>query len=299
LKAAIDIGTNTIRMLVARNDAGGIRAVARSRRITGMGKELRATGGIGKKEFGKSVSALREFSREMHRLGVVQYRACGTAGLRGAANSKEFLEAAAAAGVRMEIITAAEEARLTWEGVHNSFNEEDGTIVMDIGGGSTEFIAGPGRKDSISLATGVLVVRGLMPVSDPPLPWQIVNLGHYFAERIASGTSSWRNRRFRHMVGTAGTFTTLAALDMKMTEYDPGKIDGKKMSLARLRTWGDRLATMTERQLLSLPGMEKGRERYIVPGVIQVLKAMEHFGMDALVVSDAGLLEGIILGLPN
>jgi exopolyphosphatase/guanosine-5'-triphosphate,3'-diphosphate pyrophosphatase len=284
-------------MLVAGVERGRIRPVARFRRITGMGKELRATGKIGPGEFRESVSALREFRREMDRLDVIQYRACGTAGLRGAANREEFIEAAFAAGVRVEVITAAEEARRTWEGVHGRFRVRDGTIVMDIGGGSTEFVAGPRGRDAVSLPIGVVVACGLLPVSDPPATWQIVNLRHFFAERISTGTASWSKRRFNRMIGTAGTFTTLAALDRKMTEYDPGKIDGHTMSLARVRHWEERLARLTERERLRLPGMEKGRERYIVPGVCQAVTAMERFGIGKLVVSDAGLLEGILPGI--
>lgn len=296
-QAAIDIGTNTIRMLVAEVERGRIRPVARIRRITGMGKELRATGKIGPREFRESVSALREFRREMDRLNVIKYRACGTAGLRGAENREEFIEAALAAGVRVEVITAAEEARRTWEGVHGRFRGQDGAVVMDIGGGSTEFVAGPRGRDAVSLPIGVVVVCGLLPVSDPPASWQIVNLKLYFAERISTGTASLSRRRFNRMIGTAGTFTTLAALDRKMTEYDPGKIDGHTMSLARVRHWEERLARLTEMERLRLPGMEKGRERYIVPGVCQAVAAMERFGIGKLVVSDAGLLEGILPGI--
>jgi exopolyphosphatase/guanosine-5'-triphosphate,3'-diphosphate pyrophosphatase len=101
------------------------------------------------------------------------------------------------------------------------------------------------------------------------------------------------------MVGTAGTFTTLAALDRKMTAYRPEKIDGYAMSLERLKYWEERLSKLKEAERLRLPGMEKGRERYIVPGVCQAVAAMENFKIDELIVSDAGLLEGILLGIPD
>lgn len=286
-------------MLVAVVERGRIRPVARFRRITGMGKELRATGKIGPAEFRESVSALREFRREMDRLNVIEYRACGTAGLRVAENREEFLDAALAAGVRVDVIPASEEARRTWEGVHGRFRAEDGTLVMDIGGGSTEFVAGTRARDSISLPIGVVVACGLLPLSDPPGPWQIANMKHYFNGRISTGTASWSKRRFRRMIGTAGTFTTLAALDRKMSEYDPGRIDGHSMSLARVRHWEDRLARLTDKERLRLPGMEEGRERYIVPGICQAVAAMERFGIGKLVVSDAGILEGILPGIWN
>jgi exopolyphosphatase/guanosine-5'-triphosphate,3'-diphosphate pyrophosphatase len=298
LLAAIDIGTNTIRMLVAKRAGGSLRPVARVRRITGMGKDLRATGRIGDTEFRESISALKEFRERMDTLGVARYRACGTAGLREAGNRAAFLAAAEAVGVKVEVITAGEEALQTWQGIHVRRRDGGGSIVMDIGGGSTEFIAGPGRGDTVSLPIGVVVACGLLPISDPPEAWQIRNLRYYFSERISSGTSAWR-RRFRRMIGTAGTFTTLAALDRKMTTYRPEKIDGYVMSRERLNYWEERLSKLTDAERLRLPGMEKGRERYIVPGVCQAVAAMENFRVNELIVSDAGFLEGILLGIPD
>jgi len=263
-----------------------------------MGKELRATGRIGDTEFRNSVSALKEFREQMDALGVVRYRACGTAGLREAGNRASFLDAAKTVGVKIEVITAEEEARRTWQGIRGRLRDGGGIVVMDIGGGSTEFIAGPGRGESVSLPIGVVVAGSLLPVSDPPEAWQIRNLRYYFSGRISSGTAAWR-RRFRRMVGTAGTFTTLAALDRKMTTYRPEKIEGHILSLERLEYWEERLSKLTEAERLRLPGMEKGRERYIIPGVCQAVAAMENFKVNELIVSDAGLLEGILLGIPE
>ncbi|NJD61598.1 MAG: Ppx/GppA family phosphatase [Deltaproteobacteria bacterium] len=297
LLAAIDVGTNTVRLLVAKRDGRGLRPVERGRRITGMGKAMRATGEIGPKEFRESVNALKEFRGRMDALGVERYRACGTAALRDASNRPEFLEAAKAAGVSIEVISAEEEASRTWKGIHWRIRGVPGIVVMDIGGGSTEFIAGPGKGESVSLPIGVVVSCDLLPVSDPPEPWQVRNLRYYYAERISSGTGAL-GRRYRKMVGTAGTFTTLAALDRKMTVYQPEKIDGCALPLERVKYWVDRLSKLTEAGRLRLRGMEKGRERYILPGICQAVAAMEHFKVDELIVSDAGLLEGILLGLP-
>jgi exopolyphosphatase / guanosine-5'-triphosphate,3'-diphosphate pyrophosphatase len=297
--AAIDIGTNTVRMLVASRDREGFRPVIRRRRITGLGKSLRDTGGIGEREFRESVAALRDFRREMDVLGVKRYRACGTAGLRKASNRDAFLLAAEGAGISVEIITAREEARRTWEGAVVRPEERNGTVVMDIGGGSTEFIAGPGERDSVSLPIGVVVLLGSFRLSDPPVSAELRNIGFYLAERISAGTRRWKRRNFRRMVGTAGTFTTLAALEMGMKTYRPERVDGFRMRLAAVRRWEARLAEMTERQRLRLPGMEKGRERYIVPGVIQAVTALTHFGLTNLHISDSGLLEGILKGIAN
>jgi exopolyphosphatase/guanosine-5'-triphosphate,3'-diphosphate pyrophosphatase len=297
--AAIDIGTNTVRMLVAAQDREDLRPVVRRRRITGLGKSLRETGGIGEREFRDSIAALRDFRKEMDALGVRRYRACGTAGLREASNRDTFLSAAEEAGISVEIITAREEARRTWEGTAGQAGERDGILVMDIGGGSTEFIAGPGEQASISLPIGVVVLLGSFRLSDPPLSAELQNIGFFLKERISAGTRRWKRRNFRKLVGTAGTFTTLAALEMKMKVYRPDRIDGFRMRLAAVRRWEARLAGLTERQRLRLPGMERGRERYIVPGVIQAVAALTHFGLTNLHISDSGLLEGILKGIAN
>lgn len=296
--AAVDVGTNTVRMLVATRDRGRLRPLLRMRRITGMGRDLRETGAIGARELRDSIATLRAFRREIVRLGVDRVRACGTAVLREASNRDVFLAEAAASGIPVQVISPDEEARLTWSGVTRGGRAGNGAVVMDIGGGSTEFIAGPGRGESISLPIGVVVLSGVFRLADPPDPWQVRNLKYYLAERIGAGTRAWDRRRFRRLVGTAGTFTTLAALDMRMTVYRPERIDGYAMPVAKVRAWEDRLCRLTAGKVLALPGMEKGRERYIVPGICEAAAAMDRFGVTKLEISDAGLLEGILLGLP-
>lgn len=293
LLAAIDVGTNTVRMLVAARERDRVRPLLRMRRITGMGRALRETGAIGRGESDATLSALREFRRELRRLGVSRFLACGTAALRDASNREEFLESARRDGIPVDVISDREEARRTWEGIRWT-RASVGAVAMDIGGGSTEFMAGDGRVRSVSLPIGVVVLRETFPLSDRPTAWQIRNLRLYLAERIAAGTRLFRRERIRRLIGTAGTFTTLAALDRRMSVYRPERIDGHRLRYRDVRRWEDRLARMTDRERLALPGMEKGRERYIVPGVCQAAVAMERFAVGEVVVSDAGLLEGIL-----
>ncbi len=292
--AAIDIGTNTIRMLVATREKDRFRPVSRVRRITSMGKSLSDRGVIGDAEFQDSIEALRTFRAEMDRLEVRRYRACGTAALRQAANSDLFLTAAGSAGIRVEVISADEEARLAWTGMMQGAGSTKGVVLMDIGGGSTEFTVGPEPGQSVSLPIGVVVAWSAFNPSDPPEPWQIATMKHYFAERIETGTASLPTRGIRRMVGTAGSFTTLAALDQRMKTYRPERIDGYVMTPESVRRWTDKLCVLTESQRLALPGMEKGREKYMIPGMLQAVAAIERFGIRELVISDSGLLEGII-----
>jgi exopolyphosphatase/guanosine-5'-triphosphate,3'-diphosphate pyrophosphatase len=292
--AAIDIGTNTARMLVADLSGKHLRPVERFQFILGMGRHLRDTGKIGDKEFRNSIEVLRKFRREMGRLHVESYRACGTACLREAGNRDLFLAAAEKEGIGIDVIEPSEEGRLVWDGIRDSLAGRPGDIVMDIGGGSTEFTAGAGAGESISLPVGVVVLSSLLPLSDPPRAWEWKALSYYAARRIQDGTVKFGNRRNRRLIGTAGTFTTLAALERGMNRYDPDRINGARLSRNKVRRWMERLAHMTDRQRLRLRGMEKGRERYILPGISLIWAAIERFGVDGVTVSDAGLLEGII-----
>ncbi|MBP2674518.1 MAG: ppx-GppA [Deltaproteobacteria bacterium] len=295
--AAIDIGTNTLRMMVADREGTRIRPLARYQRIIGLGRRMRDTGEIGEDEFRGAIETLRSFRGEMDRLGVDACRACGTACLREASNRDRFLAEAGGAGIGIEVIGPAEEGRLVWKGIRTAIAGRPGDIAMDVGGGSTEFTAGAGEGETISLPIGVVVLSTLLPLSDPPLPWEWKALSHYAERRIGDGTAVFGRRRNRRLIGTAGTFTTLLALDRKMTRYEPDRINGARLAKDAVLRWAERLAGMTDAQRLRLPGMEKGRERYMVPGMALICAAIRRFGADGLTVSDAGLLEGIIAGI--
>jgi exopolyphosphatase/guanosine-5'-triphosphate,3'-diphosphate pyrophosphatase len=157
----------------------------------------------------------------------------------------------------------------------------------------------PRAHDSVSLPIGVVVLLGFFRMSDPPLPAELRNLAWFLTDRIGAGTRQMRRRGFRRLVGTAGTFTTLAALAMRMKTYRPERIDGFRMGISAVRRWATRLSRLTEEERRRLPGMEKGRERYIIPGIIQALAAMEIFRLNDLDISDSGLLEGILRGIAN
>ena len=295
--AAIDIGTNTIRMMVAERNGKTIRPLARYTRIIGLGRYLRDTGNIGEQELKEAVKTLRQFRREMDLLGVDSYRSCGTACLREAANREHFLSAAQKVGVVTETISPAEESRLVWEGTRRTLSLRAGDIIMDIGGGSTEFTAGPGAGESVSLPVGVVVMSTLIPLSDPPLAWEWKALSLYAKARIEDGTKMFGNRKKRRLIGTAGTCTTLFAIEKRMTRYEPDQINGAVLPKETALRWAKRLSGMTDAKRLLLPGMEKGRERYMVPGMAMIVAAMNRFEAENLIISDAGILEGIIAGI--
>lgn len=295
--AAIDIGTNTIRMIVAERVGKRIATLSRHRRIVGLGRHLRVTRRIEEPEFDDAIRALRRFRREMARAGVSVYRACGTACLREAVNGGAFIEALSDEGIEVDVISPAEEARLAWEGIREAVAGRPGDVAMDIGGGSTEIAVGPSEGESVSLPIGVVVLSSLLPLSDPPAPGELRAVSYYAARRIGDGTRSFGRRKFRRLIGTAGTFTTLAAMERGMTRYDPDRVNGCVITGAAVRRWARRLGEMTDAQRLRIPGMEKGRERYVVPGTLLIAAAMDRFRVNGVTVSDAGLLEGILAGI--
>ncbi|MCL1926813.1 MAG: hypothetical protein FWF95_06740 [Syntrophorhabdaceae bacterium] len=295
--ASIDIGTNTIRMLVSERKGKTTRPLARFTRIIGLGRRLRDTGNIGEPEFNEAIETLRRFRQEMDLLGVDSYRSCGTACLREAVNRGQFLSAATEAGVITETISPAEEGRFVWEGIRRTISVRTGDIVADIGGGSTEFTAGPEPGESVSLPVGVVVMSTLLPLSDPPQAWEWETLSLYAKTRIEDGTKIFGHGKKRRLIGTAGTFTTLLALEKRMTRYEPDKINGAVLPKETVIRWAKRLAGMTDAERLLLPGMEKGRERYMVPGMAMIVAALNRFGAGSLIISDAGILEGIIASI--
>jgi exopolyphosphatase/guanosine-5'-triphosphate,3'-diphosphate pyrophosphatase len=280
-------------MMVAERNGKTIRPIARYMYIIGLGRCLRDTGNIEEREFKEAITALRRLRREMDLHKVDSYLSCGTACLREAGNREHFLSAAREAGVATEVISPADEGRLVWEGIRRTLSLRAGDVVVDVGGGSTEFTVGPEAGESISMPVGVVVLSTLLPLSDPPFIWEWKMLSYYANARVEDGTMTL-GRRKRRLIGTAGTFTTLYALEKRMTRYEPDRINGAKLSKKAAVCWAERLAGMTDAERLMLPGMEKGRERYMVPGMALIVATLDRFGADSLTISDAGILEGII-----
>ena len=202
--ASIDIGTNTIRMLVASRDGRGFRAVSRLRRITALGKSLADTGAIGEEEFDRSIEALREFRTEMDRLGVIRYRACGTAGLRRSSNAGRFLSEAGKAGIRVEVISPDDFAqRVLVDALHAQVavvganfrygNRAAGDVacLADFGGGN-DFAVEPIPLDGGPQVWSSTYVRTCLAAGD--VAGAAEALGRPYAVRgvVVKGDDRWR-----------------------------------------------------------------------------------------------------------
>ena len=312
--AGIDIGTNTIRLLVADISGSACRQLYSGRTITRLGQDLVRTGVLAPEAQERSLTALESFSRVIRRFSADQVAVVGTSALRNASNAREFITAVRQrAGLDVRIIPGAEEARLTLRGVHGALSkgkpgEADplaSALVIDIGGGSTEIIRTvQGNIETMtSLPLGAVYLTERYLISDPPLGHEVDGLRTAVRgeldvwEREAFGGSIVDRTAAITVAGTAGTITTLAAMDQALAAYDPAKINGYTLARSVLDRMVNMLSVSTLDARRRIAGLEPGREDIILAGAVVAQEIMERCGARQLLVSDWGLREGIVLDL--
>ncbi len=291
--AAIDLGTNTVRLLVIDADAAGRwRSLHQAQRITRLGEGLAASGRLGEAAMARTAAAVAEYAAAADHLGAERVLIVGTSAMREAANAPAFaarLEAAAGHPVR--IVPGGDEARLALRGVLHGLDPIPGpAIVFDIGGGSTEFIrARDGRVEaSVSLRLGVV------PLAERPGPY--AEMARHVDERLRRELPPeiWRSA-FERLIGTAGTVTTLAALDQGLATYDWTRVHRYTLTRAAVERQRARLLPLSVAEIARLPCLEPGRADLIRPGVAITLAVMDVLGAESLIVSEYGLREGIMV----
>jgi exopolyphosphatase/guanosine-5'-triphosphate,3'-diphosphate pyrophosphatase len=307
--AAIDLGTNNCRLLIARPDDEGFVVVDAFSRIVRLGEGLAATGRLSEAAIDRAISALSVCAGKLRRRRVTLARSVATEACRRAANGDEFVRRVYdETGIMLDIITAREEARLAVLGSHNLLEEGDGpAMIFDIGGGSTELVL----LDTASEAPRILDWHSA--------PWGVVSLSESvegtgaedpdlrataykeMRERVADSLSSFAPRlpggHSLRMLGTSGTVTTLASVHLELVRYDRSSIDGLVMSTETLRGIAGRLAGMSlsERAALSCIGPE--RADLVVAGCAILEGIMDIWPADRLSVADRGIREGILRSL--
>jgi exopolyphosphatase/guanosine-5'-triphosphate,3'-diphosphate pyrophosphatase len=296
--AAIDCGTNSTRLLVA--DAEG-RPLERLMRITRLGQGVDATGRLAPEAIERCVAVLAEFRGVMDGLGVGRGRLAATSAVRDATNGDRFLDRAGeVTGLAPEMLSGIEEGRLSLAGAVADLDPAEGPfLVLDIGGGSTELIAGDGPDDphlaTVSLQLGCVRVSERFLTGDPPTPDQLEEAGTEVAAQMESVVSA--HPRFsdaRRLVGLAGTVSTLASLQLGLGEYDRDRIHHSVLGAADVGGWFRRLASEPTADRLRRPGMVPGREDVIVGGAMILGAVMARFGFDQCLVSEADILDGLV-----
>ena len=314
--ASIDIGTNTLRLLIAEIDNKNLQPVYLKRTITRLGGGYKEDIGINRKAQERTIKALEFFSEKIKEYDIKEVRAVATSVVRRAKNREEFLNSVLKrTGIEIKIISGDEEARLSLLGVLSvikvgtDLKSIPKCLVVDIGGGSTEFIAtDAGRMlGAWSLEMGVVHLTENYLKTDPPTHSELDAMETEIERIICdlrstiydlvffNPKSEIRNSESEIFVGTAGTITTLAAIDQKLEKYESDKINNYILSYEAIKKIYHHLASLPLEQREEILSLEKGREDIIIPGAAIVLKAMKMFGFDKMTVSDAGLLEGILL----
>jgi exopolyphosphatase/guanosine-5'-triphosphate,3'-diphosphate pyrophosphatase len=312
--AGIDIGTNTIRLLVVQAGDTPHRELHSGMTITRLGQDLDRTGALSPDAQERSLAALKECAEIIQRHHVDHTTAVGTSALRQAANAAAFIaEAKSRVGIDIRVISAEEEARLTLLGVRRALargdSGDDGplasALVIDIGGGSTELVIthkGAVRSmASLPLGAVYLTERVLRHV--PPDSEELQRLRAAVRtkldgwERVALRSERDRRGSVLTCAGTAGTITTLASMDLELRTYDPARINGHILLKTRLDEMVSTLSRATRKQRSGIAGLERGREDIILAGAVIAQEIMERCCATEMLVSDWGLREGIVFDL--
>jgi len=297
--ASIDLGTNSARLLIGFVDSpSSIRPLVVKRVITRLGGGFTRDNGLSAEARARSLTVLSAFADEIRRQQVTKVRAVATSAVRDAANGKQFIdEVFRETGLLLEVIDGREEGLLTLRGIFSGIRGAGDSIIFDIGGGSTEYTL---ARDEASLFTRSLplgVVR-LMEGKDSLAAME--DKIHRELEGLRAEMTGAGLDRFSagaRLVGTAGTPTTLAGIDLKVTDYEARSVHGHCMSRAAIKEIYRRILPMTPEQRLSVPGIDRGREDLIVAGTLVTIRTMELFDQESLIVSEAGLLEGLLLSV--
>jgi exopolyphosphatase / guanosine-5'-triphosphate,3'-diphosphate pyrophosphatase len=280
----VDLGTNSTRLLVA--DVGGdhVGEVARRTQITRLGEGVDERRKLLPLPIARVRNVLADYRRELEQAGAERVLAIGTSAIRDAENGEAFLgEVEWSYGFVTRLLSGDEEAALTRRGVANGRPLDDQTLVLDVGGGSTELMTANTRT-SLDIGSVRLTERHLR--SDPPTPDELEAAAHAVLDALPA-------LQAQDAIGVAGTITTLAALELG--GYDPEQVHGHRLSHQSVRRQLVRLASLPLAERRELPGLEPERAPVIVGGAMIVDQVLERYGLDDLEVSERDILHGAAL----
>lgn len=292
--AAIDIGSYSVRLTVAQVRDGEITLLLEKGRITSLGSGVREKGVLREDRINETLNVLEEYRKDIERLKVERVVAVATEAIRKAKNASEFLGLVKRrTGIEVEVISPAEEGRLAFLGATYLLRPSGKVLVVDQGGGSTEFVFGVDSKpkEVLSLPIGIVNLTERFLKHDPPTEEEIKNLFEFLRKEIAP-----LKREVNEVVGLGGTITTLAALEYDVYPYEPSAVQGKTLSLESIRRWFDTLITLPSKERSrKYRQIEDRRAEVIVSGIAMFVVILETFRKEKLRVSDWGLKHGLIV----
>jgi exopolyphosphatase/guanosine-5'-triphosphate,3'-diphosphate pyrophosphatase len=301
--AVVDIGTNSTRLLIADVDAstGSIEELVRRSQVTRLGDGVDASGSLSEQATARVFSTLDLYHAEMQEYECEANLAVLTSAVRDASNGADF-----AASVRDDygldarVLKGEEEAQLTFLGAMvGRAAAAEPTVVIDIGGGSTEFVVGTGRTAGfhVSLHAGVVRMSERHIHTDPPKPDELQELAHDVRSTLLEGLPAEERAPVKHGIAVAGTATSAASIDQELDPYDPERVHGYRLELATVELLIARLADMDEAERRSVVGLNPDRAPTIVAGMILLEEAMRAFELEQVEVSEHDILYGGALRL--
>jgi exopolyphosphatase / guanosine-5'-triphosphate,3'-diphosphate pyrophosphatase len=291
---AVDMGTNSTRLLVADVDGAELTEVERLLRITRLGDRVDADGRLSDAGMERVHAVLEGYAETAGGLGAERVVATATSAVRDAANGGEFLaEVERRHGFETRLLSGREEAELTYRGVTSRLAAGPGTLVCDIGGGSTELVLGgpDGVDDAVSLDIGCVRMSERCLHSDPPAAAELAAL----RETVAGLLPAELVRRAELLVGVAGTVTTLATIDLGLEREIPEQIDGHELAAPTVAALLQRLAAVPLAERRGVRGLMPERAPTIVAGAAIAAEVLRATGADAMVVSERDILHGAAL----
>ncbi len=296
---SIDIGSNTVRLLIMEGDeAGRFNEVHSQRVICRLGEGIHSEKRLLPQRMERTLEVLQQFRDTCREYGDIPLRAVATSAVREASNREEFVRLARErAGIEVQVLSWEEEARLTVEGVFWKLPQAGQALIFDIGGGSTEYILSKDKQVLASAGTSLGVVRltEQFITRHPVDEKEYHNLKNHVRAELSRVRSQIGDPGPEVLIGTAGTVTTLAAMDRNIFPYDPKRIHGLVLARNNIQRLFEDLKSKSLKERLEIPTLERGREDLIIAGTTLVLETMETFGCPQLTVSEYSLREGILL----
>jgi exopolyphosphatase / guanosine-5'-triphosphate,3'-diphosphate pyrophosphatase len=296
--AVIDVGTNSTRLLVADVAAGRVHELDRRSRVTRLGRGVDLSGTLSTEAIDATCEVVGEYVAAYSELGASEVVALATSAVRDAANGDAFiaeLRERFALGAR--ILDGEEEALLTFRGATTEHQLDQPVVVIDIGGGSTELVVGGayGVEFQASVQAGVVRHTERHLATDPPRPAELEDLAGDVLGLLSSALSSQAGVYAESGIAVAGTPTSLAAIDQRLEPYDPGRVEGHRLSLDSIQHMLSELAGMPLARRREVPGLDPDRAPTIVAGVVILIEAIRAFGLTEIEVSERDILHGAAL----
>jgi exopolyphosphatase/guanosine-5'-triphosphate,3'-diphosphate pyrophosphatase len=301
--AVVDIGTNSTRLLIADTEDERVTdELERESIVTRLGKGVDADGSLNDEAMERVYSTLEDYRELIDRHGVDRALAVLTSAVRDASNGEEFAQAVEKRfGLEPHILSGEEEARLTFLGATSERDPNDPTptLVIDIGGGSTEMVIGTGHEATFHVSNQAGVVRQTERHihSDPPTREDQDALAQDVRAIFLRAVPEQQRRAVGHAIAVAGTATSLGAIAQELEPYDPDKVHGYALSAPEIERMLGNLAAVPLEQRRNTPGLHPDRAPTIVAGAIILRETLRLFGLDRVEVSEHDILRGAALGL--